>query len=103
ESLACCEPERAVRKIARDPVERQPLRWRHDTARDAYPHHEGECLFELLLRALAAQVTIVLQIGPVKFNELLVVLGERPSGLRRKAVGDGTAELAARLLDVLVA
>ena len=102
EGLAGGEPERAVAEVVGDPVHRQPLRRRADAARHAHPHHEGVGLLELLLAPLGPQVAIVLQIGAVELGQLRVVLVDRAGHRLGEALGDRAAQIAARLLDVLV-
>ena len=71
------QSQRPVGVVAGDPVERQPLRRRDDAARNAHADHEAVSLLKALLGTLATHVAIVLKVGAVKFDELLVVLGDR--------------------------
>ena len=102
ERLAGGEPERAVAEVVGDPVHRQPLRGRADAARHAHPDHEGVGLLELLPAPLGPQVAIVLQVGAMELGELGVVLTDRAGHRLGKASLDRAAQMAARLLDVLV-
>src|SRR5690606_9875490 len=91
----------AARVTLRDPVDREPLRRRQDTARQADADHEDVVGLELLLRALVADIAVVLLVYPVKLQELPIFLGDRAGhGIGERAL-DGAAQETARALDVL--
>jgi hypothetical protein len=90
--LARGRAHRAVAVDARDPVERAPLLGGQHAAGDAHAQHEGEGLLELLARALAAQVAVVLQVHAVEFDQLLIVLDDRAGDL----VGQASASVPRR-------
>ena len=77
------QPHGAVTVVARDLVERQPLRGGEHAAGNADAQHEGERLLHFLAAALGAQIAVVLQIHAVEFDELLVVLADRAGDFSR--------------------
>ncbi len=96
------QPQRAVAAFARDPLRRQPLPWRQDTAGHAQPRHEDERLLHLLASAFGAQVAIVLHVDAVEFGQLLIVVRQRAGLHAGQAIGDGAAQQAAVGLDRFV-
>ncbi|GJE43124.1 hypothetical protein AEGHOMDF_2303 [Methylobacterium soli] len=102
EGLARRRPQGAVGVSRRDIVEGQPLLRRHDAARDAQADHEAVGLVELLLGALGAKVAVVLQVHPVEFHELAVIVRDRASGVLQEPVRQRPPEIAAGDLQVLV-
>src|SRR5690606_38182015 len=99
--LARRQTHAAARVTLRDPVDREPLRRRQDTARQADADHEDVVGLELLLRALVADIAVVLLVYPVKLQELPIFLGDRAGhGIGERAL-DGAAQETARALDVL--
>ena len=97
------QPHRVVAVVARDAVERQPLRGREDAARNANAQHEGKCLLHFLAGALGPQIAIVLQVHAMEFHQLRVILGNGAGDLLAQALGQRTAQIVARLFDALVA
>ena len=89
--------------MARDLVYRKPLGRRAHPARQAHADHEGECLLHLLAGALAPEVTVVLQVHTVEFDELGVILGDGAGDSFSHSIGKRPAEIGARLFDALVA
>ena len=103
DGLARGRAHRAVAIDARDEVKRAPLRGGEHATGNPHAQHEGERLLELLARALAAQVAVVLQVHAVEFHKLLVVLDDAAGDLVGQPFGERTAQVVARLLDVFVA
>ncbi len=80
----------------------QPLGGRGHAARHPDADHERVGLFQLVLAALGAQVTVVLLIGAVELEQLLVVLRHRAGGTVRESLRDRAAEVVAAGFDAFV-
>ncbi len=88
--------------LARERVERQPLRGRADAARHAHAHHELIARLEFRAPALIAQVAIVLLVDPEELGELRVRIANRAGQRIRETFLERAAQEAAVAFEPLV-
>ena len=96
------QPHRAVAVIAGDAVERKPLLRRQHATGDADPQHKGEGLLQLFAAAFGAEVAVVLQVHAVKFDKLLVIIGDRAGDVLAQSFSQRTTKVVAGFLDAFV-
>jgi hypothetical protein len=103
ERLARGEPQRRVAVLPREPIERDPLLRRANTARQPHAHHELITRLELGEPPLLAQVSIVLLIDAEEFRQQRVVVRHRTGDFVRKALRDRAPQVPARVLQTFIA
>ena len=96
DGLARRDAERVVAMDRGEQVEHLPLLRRHHTAGDSAAHHHD------VFFAGLAQIAIILLVTAVKFQKLVVVLGEMVRPRVGDGRGDGARERRDRVLDFLV-
>ena len=90
-TLSGGDPQSVVAVVGGQIVKRDPLRGSHDSARNASPDHHRVFLSRL------AQIAVVLLIGPVKLQELGIIIRKAVGG----GVGHGGGEVAGQRRIVL--
>src|SRR5690606_18896611 len=96
------ESQRAIRVLARQRIEREPLLGRTDAARQAHTHHELIAWLELGAPPLLAQVAVVLLIDAEEFGEQRVVVVDGAGRGVGQAALERAAQIAALVLEALV-